>query len=200
MVVWILVSLVGLVVVAVSTAGAKHHRLHPAEVAVFHAVNGLPGWLYVVLWLPMQLGNLVVGTLAGVGVGVVEGSIGVAVGSLAAAGLKLVSERLIRHRMADWLPVRQRPGTSQAGAVLRGADVPRSGPSFPSGHVILAFGVACVVATVLAWPGVAIVFVLAAAVGIGRVFVGAHNPLDVSCGLGAGLVAGGTVAAVLVGA
>jgi membrane-associated phospholipid phosphatase len=37
---------------------------------------------------------------------------------------------------------------------------------------------------------------LTAAVMVGRVYVGAHNPLDVTAGLGAGLLAGGIVAAI----
>jgi len=37
----------------------------PIAARVFHAVNGLPDWLFWVLWLPMQLGNLVVGAVVG---------------------------------------------------------------------------------------------------------------------------------------
>ena len=59
---------VGAVVLAGSVAGARHPTIHPLEGRVFHAINGLPGWLYPVLWGPMQLGNLVVGTLAGLAV------------------------------------------------------------------------------------------------------------------------------------
>ena len=58
--------------------------------------------------------------------------------------LKLVTERIVRRRMADTSSVRQRPGTSEPGAILRGADVPASGPSFPSGHVILVAAIASV--------------------------------------------------------
>ena len=36
--------------------------------------------------------------------------------------------------------------------------------------------------------------VLTAAVMIGRVYVGTHNPLDVTAGLGAGLIPGGILA------
>lgn len=195
---WIGVAIVGALVLAASTAGARHPTISPKESRVFHAVNGLPSWLYGVFWLPMQLGNLVVGTLAGLAVSLWVQSPGLAIAVAAAAGLKLVSERLIRKEMADWLKVRQRPGTSVPGAILRGRDVPRSGPSFPSGHVILAAGVACLVATVLWWPLAGVAFVLALAVGFGRVFVGAHNPLDVTAGFGAGLLVGGTLAALLV--
>ena len=59
--------------------------------------------------------------------------------------LKLVAERIIRREMAVHLAVRQRPGTSQVGAILRGDDVPSSGPSFPSGHVILVAAIGCIV-------------------------------------------------------
>jgi undecaprenyl-diphosphatase len=92
--------------------------------------------------------------------------------------------------MAPFLPVRQRPGTSEPGAILRGADVPATGASFPSGHVILVAAVATVLANDIpvgwAWLPHAIVLV----VMLGRVYVGAHNPLDVTAGLGTGLLVG----------
>jgi undecaprenyl-diphosphatase len=143
----------------------------------------------------MQLGNLVVGTVAGWIVALLDRDMTVAVGVTLAAGLKLVAERIVRREMADELAVRQRPGTSQVGAVRRGRDVPVSGPSFPSGHVILVAAVATVVAPVVpsAWwwvPALAVVLV-----AVGRVYVGAHNPLDVTAGLGAGLLLGGVIAA-----
>ena len=142
----------------------------------------------------MQLGNLVVGTLAGLVVALVDGDLVVAIGVLLTMVLKLVVERVVRKEMADYLVVRQRPGTSQVNAVLRGGDVPSSGPSFPSGHVILVAGVGCVVAANLPstwWP---VPLILTVLVMVGRVYVGAHNPLDVTAGLGAGLVLGGAIA------
>jgi undecaprenyl-diphosphatase len=190
---WLTVSGVGLLVVAVSTSVARN-GVGPREQAVFAAVNGLPGFLYWVLWLPMQLGNLVVGTAAGLVVALVVGSVSVAVGVVLAMILKLVVERAVRAQLADELAERQRPGTSEPHAILRGRDVPASGPSFPSGHVILVAGIACVVAPHLPvtwwWVPLALVFV----VMLGRVYVGAHNPLDVVAGLGAGLLLGGAVA------
>ena len=81
------------------------------------------------------------------------------------------------------------------GAVLRGGDVPATGASFPSGHVILVAAIGCVVLPTLpaAWAWAPAV--LTALVMLGRVFVGAHNPLDVTAGLGAGLLLGGVLAA-----
>ncbi len=192
---WLTVAGVGLVVVSVSVLLARRPTISAAESRVFRALNGLPDWLLPLLWLPMQLGNLVVGTVAGWVVAAVDGDVTVALGVALAAVLKLVVERIVRHEMADELAVRQRPGTSQEGAVLRGGDVPTAGPSFPSGHVILVAAVGTVVAPVVpsVWwwvPALAI-----ALVALGRVYVGAHNPLDVTAGLGAGLLLGGVLAA-----
>ena len=161
---------------------------------MFHAINGLPAWLYPILWPPMQLGNLVVGTIAGLAVAVVQRDFAVAIGVVVAMAMKLVTERVVRKEMAEYLAVRQRPGTSQVGAILRGSDVPSSGPSFPSGHVILVAAIACVVAPTLPLSWWWVPVVLTAAVMIGRVYVGTHNPLDVTAGLGAGLIPGGILA------
>jgi undecaprenyl-diphosphatase len=194
---WLVVAGVGLAIVTLSSLAARKPYIGRTESRLFHAVNGLPDWLYPVLWLPMQLGNLVVGTAAGLVVAAVDGDITVAIGVVLAMGLKLVVERVVRKEMADYLTVRQRPGTSEVGAVLRGGDVPSSGPSFPSGHVILVAAVGSVVAANVppAWwwvPAVLVSFVM-----LGRVYVGAHNPLDVTAGLGAGLLLGGLVAVVV---
>ena len=193
--VWLVLSAVGLAIIAASVTAARHEHIPPWEVRVFHAVNGLPDWLYWVLWVPMQLGNLVVGTLVGLICALVAGRVALAVGVILAMVLKLVTERILRREMKTFLAVRERPGTSQSGAILRGADVPSSGPSFPSGHVILVTAIGCVVEPTLPqwwmWPPL----VLALAVMVGRVYVGAHNPLDVTAGFGAGLLLGGLLAA-----
>src|SRR3954454_22374524 len=167
--------------------GARRPVIPPTEQRVFDVLNHGPDWLYPVLWLPMQLGNLVVGTLAGLAVTIGYRDWLAAVAVVAAMVLKLVPERVLRHEMADYLLVRRRPGTSMPDAVLRG-DVPVDGPSFPSGHVLLVAAIACVVTSVLpAWCA-AVALVLALLVAVGRVYVGAHNPLDVTAGLGAGFV------------
>lgn len=191
---WLTVTVAGLAILVYSTAHARRPSIPPLESRVFHALNGLPGWLYWVLWLPMQLGNLVVGTVAGLLVALIDQNLAVAIGVLLATGLKLVVERVVRREMADYLAVRQRPGTSEVGAILRGGDVPRSGPSYPSGHVILVAAVGAVVlpAVPAVWWWLPIILV--ALVMLGRVYVGAHNPLDVTAGLGAGMLLGGALA------
>jgi undecaprenyl-diphosphatase len=189
---WLVLAGVGLALAAWSVAHARKPRISAGEARVFHALNGLPDWLLPVLWLPMQLGNLVVGTLAGLAVAIFDGDLAVGIGVVLASVLKLVTERIVRREMSDYLTVRQRPGTSQVGAILRG-DVPASGPSFPSGHVILVAAIGPVVASNIPgiWWWVPILAIVLVAVG--RVYVGAHNPLDVSAGLGAGLLLGGII-------
>lgn len=192
---WLVLSGVGLAVAAASIGAARRPDIPDGEVRVFHAVNGLPGWLYWIVWPPMQLGNLVVGTALGLATAWVTRQPAVALGVILAMILKLVTERVLRHEMRVHLAVRERPGTSQQGAVLRGADVPSTGPSFPSGHVILVAAIGSVVTPTLPVGWVWIPFLLTAVVMAGRVYVGAHNPLDVTAGLGAGLVLGGVLAA-----
>jgi membrane-associated phospholipid phosphatase len=192
---WFIVAAVGVGVFLLSLRSAVHDTIPRWEMVVFRAVNRLPGFLYYLLWPPMQLGNLVVGCVAGLALAWGAGAWDVAVGVVLATVLKLVVERLVRRLVHGHIPARVRPGTSQPGAVLRGGDVPSSGPSFPSGHVLLISAIACVAAPALpAWwelvPGVAAVLVM-----VGRVYVGAHNPLDVTAGMGIGMALGGVVAA-----
>jgi undecaprenyl-diphosphatase len=141
----------------------------------------------------MQFGNLVVGAAAGLVVAALLGDWPIAIAVVVATVLKLVVERVIRHRMTAFAEVRQRPGTSEPDAILRGADVPKQGASFPSGHVILAAAIAAVLSSALAPGLVWLPWLLALLVMVGRVYVGAHNPLDVTAGLGAGMVIGGAL-------
>jgi undecaprenyl-diphosphatase len=185
------VAAAGAVILAASVWEASSPTIPRWEQTVFRSINGWPNWLFVPLWPVMQLGNLAVGGLAGLVVAWLAGRWDVAIGVVLATGLKLVAEKLLRKELHGHVPARVRPGTSEPGAILRGGDVPHDGPSFPSGHALLVAAIACVVTPVMPAGWVVLPAVLAALVPVGRVYVGAHNPLDVACGAGAGMILGG---------
>ena len=187
------VAVLGALIAVLSVWGARGDTIPRREGRVFRVINTWPSWLFAVLWLPMQLGNLVVGTLVGLAVAWALDDTALAVAVVVAAVIKLVAERLLRRWMQPYLAVRQRPGTSEPGAILRGSDVPDSGPSFPSGHVILVAAVGAVVWSGLPLSLVWIPWALMVMVALGRVYVGAHNPLDVLAGLGVGMLVGGVL-------
>jgi undecaprenyl-diphosphatase len=110
-----------------------------------------------------------------------------AIALLALIPLKLLVEKELVKELVE----RERPGRTEPAAILR--DVPSAGNSFPSGHAIIAFGIATLLTPYLGRRGRILVWALAGLNGVARVYLGAHNPLDVVCGAGLGLVLGGVL-------
>jgi PAP2 superfamily len=145
---------------------ASDGRVGPAERAVFHAVNGLPGWLYRPMLAAQYLGVLAVPLV------VAAFALVWRRGRLAAALVLVVPLKLVLERVAKQLVQRQRPGTTVPDAILRG--VPHHGLSFTSGHAIITFAIAGLLVLVLPRRWGVVAFVLATCNGLARVFLGAQ--------------------------
>jgi membrane-associated phospholipid phosphatase len=154
-------------------------RVGPIERAAFHAVNGLPDWLYSPMLLFQYLGVLAMPLVVAVG------ALALRRWRLAAALVLVVPLKLALERAVKLLVERERPGTSVADAILRG--VPSAGLSFTSGHAIITFAIAGLLALVLPRRWAIVAFVLATCNAVARVYLGAHNPLDVVGGAAIGL-------------
>ena len=148
---------------------------------VFDAVNGLPDWLYPPAWPLQQLGVLVIGPIVAL-VAALTRHFRLALAALLATVAKLALEQVVKAMVS-----RERPGTSIGGDIETRGDVSVSGESFVSGHAVLAAALAGVVAPYLPGRWKVVPWVLVALVMFGRVYVGAHAPLDVVCGAALGL-------------
>jgi len=174
-----------LAVFAVCAVIAADGRVGPIERAAFQAINGLPQGLYRPMLLFQYLGVLAMPLLVAVG------ALALRRWRLAAALVLVVPLKLALERVVKWLVQRERPGTTVGDAVLRG--VHPAGLSFVSGHAIITFAIAGLLALVLPRRWAVVAFVLATLNAVARVYLGAHNPLDVVGGAAVGLA----IAAVL---
>jgi len=104
---------------------------------------------------------------------------------LATALVLVVPLKLALERLVKLLVQRERPGTTVPDAVLRG--VHPAGLSFVSGHAIITFAIAGLLGLVLPRRWAVVAFVLATLNAVARVYLGAHNPLDVVGGAAVGL-------------
>jgi membrane-associated phospholipid phosphatase len=181
----LIVLAASLAVFAVCAVVAANGRVGPVERAVFDAINRLPEWLHRPMLLAQYLGVLAMPLVVAV----------VALAfrrwRLAAALVLVVPLKLGLARVVMVLVPREGPGTTVPDAILRG--VHPGGLSFVSGHAIITFAIAGLLALVLPRRWGVVAFVLATCNAIARVYLGAHNPLDVVGGAAVGLA----IAAVL---
>ena len=178
---------VGAVVLGAGMFAVRDSSVSDVEESLFDVINGLPGALYPVLWPFQQLGVLVVGPIAAL-VAACFRRFRLALLLLAATVAKLVLERAVKA-----VVTRRRPATSIGPDVELRGDVSRFGESFVSGHAVLITAIAGLITPYLPGRWKVVPWVVVALVAITRVYVGAHNPLDVICGAALGLVIAGVL-------
>jgi undecaprenyl-diphosphatase len=181
----------GLVVLAAGMIAVRNGHVAEWERDTFEAVNGMPDSLHPIMWPFQQLGVVVWGPVLAVVAAVTRRY------RLAAALVGVTIAKLALERVVKAAVTRERPGTSIGdSAELRG-DVSARGESFVSGHAVMAAAIACVVAPYLPRRWRPLLWLLVALVMVGRVYVGAHNPLDVVCGAALGVAIGSLLNLVL---
>ena len=178
---------VGLAVLAVGMAVVGEGRVPAWESELFRTVNDLPGGLYPLLWPFQQLGALVVGPVVAA-IALLTGRRRLALAALLATVAKLVLERGVKTTVT-----RERPATSIGPDIEVRGDVHLSGESFVSGHAVLVAALVTVLTPWLPARWRVVAWVVVGVVSVARVYVGAHNPLDVVCGAGLGLAIGGGI-------
>jgi undecaprenyl-diphosphatase len=159
------------------------------EEAVFTTINDSPDWLYAPVWVVMQLGAIGVACAVGLVV-----ALGLRRPALAAVFVAAPLLAWSAARVVKAVVERGRPADEGLTVIVRGTV--QSGHGFVSGHSAVAFALATVIAPHLLGRWRLVPFVLATVVALGRVYVGAHLPLDVIGGAALGVAVGEVVRAV----
>jgi membrane-associated phospholipid phosphatase len=179
---------VGLAALLATSGAVRRDRVGAREASAFRAVNGLPDALYRPAWAVMQLGAF--------------GAVPAAAATAWLAGDGELAMRLLAGGTGAWalsklvkeIVRRPRPTALLAGTRGRGRDA--TGLGYLSGHaaVVVALGVAALPR--LGPAGRAFTLTAIPLVGLTRVYVGAHLPLDIAGGVALGLVTDATAALV----
>jgi undecaprenyl-diphosphatase len=163
-------------------------KVSQPEKDVFHVINGLPDWLRPIMYVFQLAGLLFVPLIAAVGAACFR-KWWLTLCLVCIIPLKLFFEHEVIKKLVD----RQRPGTSIChGDVTCGhfRSVPLHGESFVSGHAIITGSVATLLFFYLGRTGRILVVSVAVLNGIARIYLGAHNPLDVVGGGAVGVCIG----------
>ena len=177
-------AVAGLALLGLGMVAVRHGTVSSFEERVFRAINDLPGALYPILWPFQQLGAVLVGPLVAL-VALVLRKYRLAVAALLVTIAKLLLERVVKAMVS-----RQRPSTSIGLDIHRRGTVSVTGEAFVSGHAVLVAALATIIEPYLPGRWRLVPWIVVALVLVTRVYVGAHNPLDVICGAGLGVAVG----------
>jgi glycosyltransferase 2 family protein len=170
--------------VLVGTGVLASRRMSSVEQQVFDAVQLPPDAIDAVLWLPMQFGSAVAAPAVAAAAWVASRQWRPAVGAMVVGLGAWEAAKLVKSVVERGRPAAEIPGyVARPGA-------PTDGLGFVSGHSTVAFALAAVTAPHLPRSARAAVYGLAAVVGLARIHVGAHLPLDVVGGAALGSVMG----------
>ena len=170
---------VGVAALLVTAMAVRRNRVSAGEAVAFRAVNGLPDSLYPPAWAVMQLGALGAAPAAA------------AVAWLADDGE--LARRLLASGTGTWalaklvkqMVRRPRPAALLRGTQSRGRNA--AGLGYLSGHAGVAAALGAAAFPRLGPVGRALSLAAIPAVGVTRVYVGAHLPLDIAGGAALGL-------------
>ena len=179
----VVLSIASIVLLAASIAARAD--LTALETQVFRAVNDLPDAFYNPIWPLMQYGTFITIPALAVVALLFRRPLALA---LALAGVGVYLLALLVKQIVEL----GRPGELLTGVEQR--EVFGEGSlGFPSGHAAVAAALSVVVAAHLSKRWTIAALVLGTVVLIGRLYVGAHLPLDVIGGVALGAVAGSAV-------
>jgi uncharacterized membrane protein YbhN (UPF0104 family)/membrane-associated phospholipid phosphatase len=177
----------GLLILVATMPAIHQHRLGVGEANLFRLLNdlALPAWTRWPIWGVMQLG--VIGAVPLVaGLALVTRRVRLAAyAALAAGGIYLIA-KLVKAFIQ-----RGRPQTLLEDVYI--FDIPDRGLGYVSGHAAVAVSLATVASPYLGRRARRVAWTLASLVGVARIYVGSHLPLDVVGGAALGWAAGALV-------
>ena len=175
---------VGVVIVCGSLVAGR--IVSAADVAVFRWMNHWPGWLFPPMWVVQLSGVIGALPLLAIPAALFRRF------RLAAALLVATELKVLLEGVAKTFVQRGRPAETVSDVILRGKAAAH-GLSFPSGHAMVIFAIAALVAPYFQGRWKVLPWALAALVCLSRVYLGAHFPLDVMAGAGMGAFIGATL-------
>jgi undecaprenyl-diphosphatase len=185
----IVLTVVGATVL-VGSALLAERGVYGWEVAIFQAVNGLPGSLRPLLWVLNQYGTAI--TIPVATVVALAFRRWVLAAALAISGVTVyVLAKVIKGYVG-----RGRPSALIENVVEREPFSPES-LGYPSGHAAVAWAITIIVLAFMGRPWRRVAIVLAIVVPVVRMYVAAHLPLDLIGGAAVGVFVASAVSLVL---